>query len=110
MAEVKQTVRLPAPVAEVWKRIGGFNAMPDWLPMVEKSELAQGGTVRKLTIPGGGVIVEKLEGKDDQRHTYSYSITDGPLPVADYHASYSVHQAGDASRVNWESTVVHQVA
>jgi hypothetical protein len=63
MTEVKQSVRLPAPVVEVWKTIGGFNAMPDWHPLVEKSELAEGGTVRRLTIPGG-VLVERLEGQD----------------------------------------------
>jgi carbon monoxide dehydrogenase subunit G len=103
MAEVKQTVRLPAPVADVWRRIGGFNALPDWHPMVEKSELAEGGTVWKLTIPGGGVIVEKLEGKDDQSRTYSYSMTDSPLPVADFHASVHVHQEGDEAVVEWES-------
>jgi hypothetical protein len=101
--EVKQSVRLPAPVADVWKRIGGFNALPDWHPMVEKSELAEGGTVRTLTLPGGGKIVEKLEGKDDESHRYSYSITDSPLPVADYHASIEVHQEGNEAVVEWES-------
>src|SRR2546423_3701803 len=37
--EVKQSVRLPVPVTDVWKRIGGFNALFDWHPMVEKSEV-----------------------------------------------------------------------
>ena len=99
--EVKQTVRLPAPVSDVWKRIGGFNALPDWHPMVEKSELADGGTVRKLTLPGAGTIVEKLESKDDQSYRYSYAITDSPLPVADYHSTIEVHQEGDEAVVEW---------
>jgi hypothetical protein len=99
--EVKQSVRLPAPVTEIWKRIGGFNALPDWHPMVEKSELAEGGTMRKLTLPGGAKIVEKLEGKDDQSYRYSYAITDSPLPVADYHSTIEVHREGDESVVEW---------
>jgi hypothetical protein len=99
--EVKQSVRLPAPVTEVWKRIGGFNALPDWHPMVEKSELAEGGSERKLTLPGGATIVEKLEGKDDKSFRYSYSIIDSPLPVADYHSTIEVHQEGDESVVEW---------
>lgn len=99
--EVKQTVRLPAPVTEVWKRIGGFNALPDWHPMVQKSELAKGGQERKLTLPGGATIVEKLESKDDKSYRYSYSITDSPLPVADYHSTIEVHQEGDQSVVEW---------
>jgi carbon monoxide dehydrogenase subunit G len=99
--EVKQSVRLPAPVTEVWKRIGGFNALPDWHPMVQKSELAKGGQERKLTLPGGATIVEKLESKDDNSYRYSYSITDSPLPVADYHSTIEVHQEGDQSVVEW---------
>ena len=99
--EVKQSVRLPAPVTDVWKRIGGFNALPDWHPMVEKSELAEGGSVRKLTMPGGATIVEKLEGQDDKSYRYSYAITDSPLPVADYHSTIEVHQEGDESVVEW---------
>lgn len=101
--EVKQSVRLPAPVTDVWKRIGGFNALPDWHPMVEKSELAEGGSIRKLTIPGAGTITERLEGQDETGHTYSYAITDSPLPVADYHATIRVRQEGDESVVEWES-------
>ena len=99
--EVKQSVRLPAPVTDVWKRIGGFNALPDWHPMVQKSELAKGGMERKLTLPGGGTIVEKLEGKDDKSYRYSYSITDSPLPVADYHSTIEVHQEGNEAVVEW---------
>jgi hypothetical protein len=101
--EVKQSVRLPAPVTEVWKRIGGFNALPDWHPMVEKSELAEGGTVRKLTVPGGGTIVQKLESQDDKSYRYSYEVADSPLPVADYHSTIEVHQEGDESVVEWMS-------
>ena len=99
--EVKQSVRLPAPVTEVWKRIGGFNALPDWHPMVEKSELAKGGSERKLTLPGGATITEKLESQDDKSFRYSYSITDSPLPVADYHSTIEVHQEGKESVVEW---------
>jgi hypothetical protein len=100
--EVRQSIRLPAPAGEVWKRIGGFNALPDWHPSVEAIELAEGGRVRKLRFPGG-VIVERLEGKDDVTHTYSYAITDSPLPVADYHATLRVRQEGDETVVEWES-------
>ena len=101
--EVKQSVRLPAPVAEVWKQIGGFNALPEWHPMVQSSELAEGGKIRKLTVPGAGVIVERLEGKDDNARTYTYSITEGPLPVADYQATIRVREEGDDAVVEWES-------
>ena len=99
--EVKQSVRLPAPVTEVWKRIGGFNALPDWHPMVKNSYETMGGSERKLTLPGGATITEKLESKDDKSFRYSYSITDSPLPVADYHSTIEVHQEGKESVVEW---------
>lgn len=101
--EVGQSVRLPAPVADVWKRIGGFNALPDWNPVFEKSELAEGGSIRRLTVPGLGVIEERLEGSDEKTHTYSYTITDGPLPVADYHSTLRVREEGDGAVVEWEA-------
>lgn len=101
--EVRQSVRLPASVTDVWNRIGGFNALPDWHPMVEKSELAEGGAVRKLTIPGAGILVERLEGEDESAHTYTYAITEGPLPVSDYHATLRVREEGGESVVEWES-------
>jgi hypothetical protein len=69
--------------------------------MVEKSELAKGGMERKLTLPGGATIVEKLENKDDKSYRYSYSITDSPLPVADYHSTIEVHEEGKESVVEW---------
>jgi polyketide cyclase/dehydrase/lipid transport protein len=103
MTEVKQSIKLPAPVAEVWKKIGGFNALPDWNPAFEKSELAEGGSVRRLTIPGGGIIEERLEGSDEKTHTYSCAITDGPLPVADYHSTLRVREEGDSTVVEWEA-------
>jgi hypothetical protein len=102
--EVRQSVRLPAPVADVWKVVGGFNALPDWNPFFEKSELAEGGQIRRLTVPGGGVIEERLEGSDDKTHSYSYSITDSPLPLADYHSTLRVRQEGDGAVVEWEAS------
>jgi hypothetical protein len=102
--EVRTSVRLPVPVAEVWKRIGGFNALPEWNPMFEKSELAEGGQVRRLTVPGVGVIEERLEGSDEQGHSYSYTIIDSPLPVADYHSTIRVREEGDEAVVEWEGS------
>ena len=84
MTSVSLTQQLPVPAQTVWATIGGFNALPDWHPAVEKSELdEQGGiTVRKLSLAGGGTILEKLEQVDENERVYSYSIMESPLPVA----------------------------
>jgi ribosome-associated toxin RatA of RatAB toxin-antitoxin module len=62
MAKVSSTTELPVSAKTVWAVIGNFNALPDWHPAVEKSELKNkdGGTLRKLSLVGGGTIEEKL--------------------------------------------------
>ena len=107
MSKVSMSARLPAPVDEVWKRIGDFNALCDWHPAVDKSEVdGKGeGSVRKLTLVGGGTIVERLERLDEDGYQYVYSITDSPLPVSNYVATLRVRDEGDgkASLVEWSS-------
>ena len=71
MAKVSMTTDLNASADQVWKLIGGFNALPDWHPAVEKSELTEEGQMRTLSIAGGGTIIEKLEKVDDGAHTYT---------------------------------------
>ena len=33
-----------APADEVWRLVGGWNALSDWHPVVKKSEIEQGST------------------------------------------------------------------
>ncbi len=106
MAKVSMTTQIPASAKAAWDMIGGFNTLSDWHPAIEKSELdGEDGSVRRLSLVGGGVIVEKLQNHDDGGKTYSYSIEDGPLPVANYHSTISVSEGdgeGDCT-VEWSS-------
>jgi uncharacterized protein YndB with AHSA1/START domain len=108
MANVNLSTTLPVPARTVWDAIGGFNSLAKWHPAVAKSEEAKEGaaTVRRLTLHGGGSIVERLEGKDDKKRTYSYSIVAGPLPVAAYKATLQVqeNEDGKSCQVEWSST------
>ncbi|MCG8356568.1 MAG: SRPBCC family protein [Kiloniellales bacterium] len=108
MAKVNVTQELPVPAQAVWQVIGGFNALPDWHPAVEKSETSKsaGETTRTLTLAGGGgTIVERLEQTDEKERTYSYSILSGPVPVANYTATIRVREAasGLGCSVEWSS-------
>lgn len=106
MTKVSMSTKLGVPAQRVWDLIGGFNALSDWHPAVEKSELEEEGktTVRRLTIAGGQTIVERLEHKDDKERLYSYSILSGPLPVADYVATLRVREDDDGGcTVAWSS-------
>ncbi len=105
MTSLASKIHLPVPASQVWQVIGGFNALPDWHPGIEKSELEDGGTVRRLTVPGAGTIVERLENLDDNARSYSYSIVEGPLPVSSYVATIRVVEDDDGKgcTVEWTS-------
>ena len=57
--------------------------------------------MRTLTTTDGGVIVERLESRDDAGRTYSYTILSGPLPVANYNSTIAVVPAGAGSSIVW---------
>lgn len=103
--KVNSTTHLDVPAEQVWQMIGQFKSFADWHPAVEKSELEQGGSVRRLSLIGGGTIVERLERIDDESFKYRYSIIDSPLPVANYVAELRVvkDDSGKGCSVEWSS-------
>ena len=105
MTTVSLRQTFPVPAQMLWSTIGGFNTLPDWHPAVEKSETEKSdkGTVRTLHLVGGGTIVEKLENVDDKERLYTYSILEGPLPVANYTATIRVHDENGGCTVEWSS-------
>lgn len=103
MPKVTMSENLNVSADQVWQMIGHFNALPDWHPAVEKSELKEQGQTRTLSLAGGGTIVERLEEKDDQSRTYTYSIVDSPLPVKNYTSTIKVTGEGDNATVEWSS-------
>jgi hypothetical protein len=106
MAKVSLSSNLPVSPESIWQLIGGFNTVPDWHPAVEKCEIETEGnaTYRRLSLVGGGTILEKLEMSDDDGHLYSYSIVESPLPVANYKATIRVVEAeGGGSTIEWSS-------
>ena len=104
MAKVDMKTNLNVTADEVWKLIGGFNTLPDWHPAIEKSELEEEGSMRRLSLAGGGTIMEKLEKLDDNERVYSYSIIDSPLPVSNYKATIRVKEDDEGkTTVEWSS-------
>ena len=103
MPKVSMSQNLNVSADQIWQMIGGFNALPDWHPSVEKSELAEEGQTRTLSLAGGGTITEKLVSLDDNSKTYSYSIIDSRLPVKNYVSTIKVTGDGDNATVEWSS-------
>jgi 2,5-diketo-D-gluconate reductase B len=105
MASTIASIKLPVSAGRVWQLIGGFNALPDWLPYIPHSELSEGGRVRTLSNPNGDAIVERLEAFNDRERYYSYSILKAPFPSKDYYATLRVKPDGElASVVEWSGS------
>jgi hypothetical protein len=88
----------------VWQLIGGFGSLPDWLPYIPESTLAEGGRVRRLKTPEGGVIVERLVDFNETERHYSYAILEAPLPIVDYVSTlrvYPVTADDNIAEVQW---------
>ncbi len=102
---VSSTTHFGVPAEKVWEVIGQFSSFADWHPAVEKSDLQQGGKVRRVSLVGGGVLVERLERIDDESFMYRYSIVDSPVPVANYVSELRVvkDDSGKGCRVDWSS-------
>lgn len=107
--QVVEQVTINAPADAVWERIKNFDAIKDWHPAVEASPSTKGnriGSVRKLTLGGGGTMVETLEAHDDKARRFRYRAKDGgALPVSRYTSTMTVTPDGDKrSTVQWEGT------
>ena len=103
MSSAKVTADLDVSANELWQLIGGFGSLPDWVPGLSQSQLADGGRVRHLHDPQGHTFVERLERYDSAAHSYSYSIVQSPIPVSNYLSTITVTpiNGGKGSRVEW---------
>jgi hypothetical protein len=106
LANTTTTIKVSASPEQVWKLIGGFNSLPDWLPSISSSELSEGGRVRHLADIDGEIIVERLEVFNDKERYYTYSIMKAPFPVSDYQATITVRDIAGSktSLVEWSGT------
>ncbi|MFB6783030.1 SRPBCC family protein [Streptomyces sp. NPDC056352] len=104
MASTSVSRVVPASPQQVWNLIGGFDALPDWLPYILESTPLEGGRVRRLTNPDGEVITERLVDFNETEHHYSYAILEAPFPVTGYVSTLRVHTVpgrDDVAEVQW---------
>ncbi len=98
--EVTRSADIAAPPAKVWQTIGEFCGIGDWHPAIEKCVLSDkdGMKVRTLSLKGGGTLKEEQVSRDDKVMSYTYTILEGPLPVADYKSTLAVAPEGTGSK------------
>ncbi len=99
---------IPASADEVWATVRDFNGMPGWHPGIAESSLDYGrsgaevGAVRRLTLAGGGVVVEQLVSLDDQGRMCTYQILESPFAVRRYVSTFRVASVTDAGHAFME--------
>lgn len=104
MASTQVEGEIPAPLDEVWKVVSDFGGFLEAQGLPVEIEGEGIGTIRRITL-GSAVIVERLESIDEDAHSTSYSIVEGPLPVTGYLSTIRLEAAGDsATRLDWSST------
>lgn len=105
MLEVERNITINASANDVWAFAGEWGGINRIAKLVDKIETDGDsvGSIRTLTLPDGAQIKERLEKSDSM--SYSYVITESPLPVSDYGATISVTDLGGGkSKLNWVGT------
>ncbi|MEX2367302.1 MAG: SRPBCC family protein [Pseudohongiellaceae bacterium] len=111
MGKCHNTIVIDAPVNRVWAAIADFHDLswaPNVITSVEKPGEKSGREVGARRILNNA-FHETLLSVDDDQHSLSYSIDDGPGPVAhdavsDYVGVVKVSEAGQGCVVEWAST------
>lgn len=103
--EVKKSLAVPGDPEAIWKVAKEFCSIEDWHPDFSgcTQSMKDGVVWRILTLQeGGGKVHEKLTDVDDL--SYTYSITEAPLPLKDHTGKIWVEK-GDKegeSLLRWE--------
>jgi mxaD protein len=108
---VSKSAEFAVPVAKLWETVKAFDGLHTWHPAVEKTDMKKGegnkvGSVRALTLGGGGgVVTETLVRYSDSGKRMTYKIDDSPLPVQAYVSTIAVKPtATGGSKITWSST------
>ena len=115
MGKCYQKIEIKAPINQVWGTISDFHDL-SWAPNVVTS-VAKIGDKNGNEIGAGrilnGVFYETLTALDPRNFTFSYSIDDGPGPVAsdavnDYIGTVKLTVSGSGCLVEWSSAFQSQ--
>jgi len=109
MAKVEVSEAVAAPAAKVWELLRDFGGIAKWSGPMVQSIAVEGsgiGAVRRIGLPGGMSIAERLERFDDAGRSLSYAIVEkSPIPVRNYLSTVTVIESGPrACRIDWSSS------
>lgn len=104
--DLSETVEVSASAGDSWAAIADWCSIPDWHPVIAACEpfAEDGKTMRKLTTGDGGELLEELQEMDEAGMSFSYTIIESPLPIANYASTMTVAEDGDGATVTWSSS------
>jgi len=106
MVQVSASITINTTPDQVWAVAGNAGGISSWLPALAESWTeGDDNTTRICVLPNGARLVEKIESRDDQARSYTYSIVDSPLPLASYRSTMSVTPSGSGAQVEWRAEV-----
>lgn len=95
--------RIDHPVEKVWPVLADFGGITQLMGGDAPCELVGDGgigTDRHVTAPNG-VVVERLTWLDEATYTFSYTITEGPVPFERYVSTVRLTPDGNVTDVEW---------
>jgi hypothetical protein len=109
MSAVHVNEPVAAPAERVWELVRDFGGIAKWGGPALQSCTVEGegvGAIRRIGLPGGLAIAERLEALDEAGRSLSYAIVEkSPIPVKDYLSTIRIVEDGPQScRVDWSST------
>ncbi len=87
---------------EVWALAGDPGRVGEWFTPI--TECVMDGDIRRVTMAGGPVLVERIVDHDDAARSYSYSVQEGVPGLTSHRATLRVEAAPGGSRVLWRQT------
>ena len=103
---LQRMLHLSAPADAVWREIGGFGAIADWHPWIDRVEVVEidGVTHRHLYMADGELYLERLIEEGPRYHTYA--VVESGLPVDDHRATLSCVPEKDGCHMFWSAFFV----
>lgn len=103
--EIKKSLMIEGIPSSIWRVASNFCSIQDWHPDFSRctQSMRDGVVWRILTLKeGGGKVHERLTDVDDQ--SYTYSITQAPLPLKDHTGKIWVEKGGKDGEtlLRWE--------
>ena len=105
MSQITQSITVPAAPDDVWKIVGDVGGVHAWIPAITATRMD--GDIRIATFADGGEARERIDSRDDQSRSYTYTYISGAIPLDEYTSTITVSAQPDGagSLVTWAATL-----